>query len=157
VSRGGRCAWVAAVVLGAGCVVPSPPAESDRSRPPPPSAVTAEVEVGGTVKRPAAIKGDVEVWVTDGPCWQPTTHAYGVSKANNDRFFVDVFVPQGATLWVCAGIVDGDKPLTVYGQADRAPALGKGLGQVTFTDLVVPLQKGRTVAAPAAAATKKEK
>ena len=146
-------------LLGAGCLAPSPPAEMDLARaapprpavaasPPLPVSITAEVEIGGTITRPPHATGDATVFVVDAPCWQPGGRAFSSVKATLDRFFVEVYVPQGTQLWVCAALGDGTKPLTVYGQADRSPLLGKGAGEVTFSGLVVPLAKGKKVAAP---------
>jgi hypothetical protein len=138
-------------------VAPSPPPEPDLAQrkieapkppAPPPLPVTAEVEIAGAVKRPAGVKGEVTVWVTDAPCWDAAAKAYGETKANPDNFFVEVFVPQGSSLWVCAGVTNGAKPITVYGQAEKAPLLGKGIGEVTFSGLAVPLAKGKKVTAP---------
>ena len=61
---------------------------------------------------------------------------------------LEVFVPQGTQLWVCGAAGDPAKPLTVYGQADRSPLLGKGTGEVTFMNLSIPLAKGKKVSAP---------
>ena len=156
-----RGACVLALVAVAGCVTPTPPAEADLARPsapkpivaappaPPPLPVTAEVELGGTVTRPPHVTGDATVWIVDAPCWQAGARAFGASKTTNDKFFLEVYVPQGTQIWVCAALGDGSKPLTVYGQADRSPLLGKGTGEVTFMGLVVPLAKGKKVAAPA--------
>jgi len=149
-------AFSAVALVAAGCVTPSPPAEPDLARPaaPPPVAappvpITAEVEIGGTVTRPAGVKGDATVWIVDAPCWQPGGRAFGSAKtAAGDKFFLEVYVPQGTQLWVCGAVGDGTKPLEIYGQSDRAPLLGKGTGEVTFMGLSVPLKKGKKVTAP---------
>ncbi len=151
-----RLVAVAALALVAGCV--DPPDEHARPTPPPPAArpvapppslpPMAEVELSGTVMRPAGQKGEITVWITDGPCWQPATHAFNATKTIPDKFFVEVFVPQGTQLWVCAALGDGAKPMSFYGQADQAPLLGKGTGEVTFPGLTVTLRKGKPVSAP---------
>src|SRR5512147_1065609 len=113
-----RFVLVAALACAAGCVTPSPPPEPDLSRPappraaaaPPPMPVTAEVEIGGAVVRPAGQKGEVTLWVTDGACWEPATRSFGQTQATPDgKFFVEVFVPQGTALWLCGAVVDGKK------------------------------------------------
>ncbi|HEX9105484.1 MAG TPA: hypothetical protein VF997_24905 [Polyangia bacterium] len=146
----------------AGCITPSPPAEPDLARPAapsppaaakpaaPPLPALAEVELGGEVTRPPKSgKGDATVWIVDAPCWQPGARAFNTTKTTGDKFFVEVMVPQGTNLWVCAALGDPGKPLDVYGQATRAPLLGKGAGEVPFMGLVVPLAKGNKVAPPA--------
>jgi hypothetical protein len=156
-----RAAYVLALAAAAGCVTPSAP-QPDLARPAaakptvaaptpptaPPLPVTAEVEIGGTVSRPPHVSGDATVWVVDKPCWQKDARAFGSSKTTGDKFFLEVYVPQGTQVWVCAAVGDGKKPLTVYGQADRSPLLGKGTGEVTFTGLVVPLKKGKAAPLP---------
>ncbi|HWE31168.1 MAG TPA: hypothetical protein VHB97_24345 [Polyangia bacterium] len=152
-----RAAWLLAGALAAGCVAPQPPAEPDLARPaaarptvaaPPPLPALAEVEIGGTIALPPHAKGDVTVWAVDAPCWQPGARAFGTTKATGDKFFFEVMVPQGSQIWICAAVGDGKKPLEIYGQATRAPLLGKGAGEVPFMGIAVPLAKGKKVAAP---------
>jgi hypothetical protein len=122
--------------------VPAPPPT------PPPLPVMAEVEIGGTVTRPPNAKGDATAWIVDAPCWHAGARAFGAAKTVADKFFLEVYVPQGTQLWVCAALGDPSKPLEIYGQADRAPLLGKGTGEVTFIGLSVRLAKGKKVTAP---------
>jgi hypothetical protein len=158
-----RAACVLALVAVAGCVTPAPPAEPDLAHvaapkptvaappptpAPPPLPVTAEVELGGTVTRPPHVTGEATVWIVDAPCWQAGGRAFNATRTTADKFFVEVYVPQGTQIWVCAAIVDGNKPITVYGQADRSPLLGKGTGEVTFMGLATPLKKGKKVTPP---------
>jgi hypothetical protein len=153
-----RAILVAALLSG--CITPQPPPEPDlaprpapksAAKPPTPELPTmAECEISAEVTRPKGVKGELHAWVTDGECWREGTHAWGETKggAVNDRFFVEVYVPQGTQLWVCAALVDGKKPITVYGQLDRAPLLGKGAGEVAFMGLKIALAKGKRVSAP---------
>ena len=158
-----RAACVLALVAVAGCVAPAPPAEPDLARAaapkptvaappptpaPPPLPVMAEVEMAGTVTRPPHVIGEATVWIVDAPCWQAGGRAFNSTRTTADKFFVEVYVPQGTQIWVCAAIVDGNKPITVYGQADRSPLLGKGTGEVTFMGLTTPLKKGKKVTPP---------
>jgi hypothetical protein len=107
--------------------------------------VTAEVEIGGTVKRGTA-KGELTAYVTDGPCWQAASRSFGSVKPQPDGgFFIEVFVPQGTKLWVCAANADG----TMSGQADKSPLEGRGVGEVNFSGITVALQKAKKVAPPA--------
>ncbi len=156
-----RAAALVALAV-AGCVTPTPPGDQpDLARraaapqplapsPPPPSLpVTAEVELSGTIARPPAQKGDVTVWITDGPCWQPGTHAFGSTRAvGGDKWFLEVFVPQGTQLWACGALGDPKRPLIYSGQAAQAPLLGKGVGEVVFTKVDIALAKGKPVTAP---------
>jgi hypothetical protein len=159
-------ALVAVVVALAGCLTPQPPAENDLARPAatppvaaapttppppaaPPPATMAEVEMSGTVTLPPKVKGDMTVWVVDAPCWKEGGRAFNSSKVVGDKFFLEVYVPQGTQIWVCGAVGDGGKPLEIYGQADRSPLLGKGTGEVTFMGLSIKLAKGKKVAAPA--------
>ena len=144
----------------AGCITPSPPSEADLARPaapspavakpaaPPPLPERAEVEIGGTVTPPPKGKEHATVWITDGPCWQPGTRAFGTTNATGDRFWVEVMVPQGTNLWVCAALGDPSKPVEVYGQGTRAPLLGKGAGEIPYMGIEVPLEKGKKVPPP---------
>ena len=154
-----RAACTIVLALVAGCLAPSAPVEPDLARPSPPKPtvaaaptppqpVAAEVEISGTVTRPAHVSGEATIWIVDAPCWQTGARAFGESKTTADKFLVEVFVPQGTQLWVCAAIVEGNKPIGVYGQADRSPLYGKGTGEVTFPQLVVPLKKGKKVLPP---------
>ena len=148
----------------AGCLTPSPPAEPDLAHaaapkpaaaaaPPtapvaPPTPVMAEVELGGTITRPPKVSGDVTVWIVDAPCWQAGGRAFVSTKSTADKFFTEVYVPQGTQIWVCGAIVDGKKPITMYGTDDRSPLLGKGTGEVTFMGLKLTLKKGKPVTPP---------
>lgn len=153
-----RAHVVVVALLAAGCITPQPPPEPDlapRRAPvvaapaPPPLPVMAECELGGVVTRPAGARGALKVWITDGDCWRDGTHAWGEFAGGvADHWGAEVFVPQGTRLWVCAALVDGNKPITVYGALDRAPLLGKGAGEVTFMGLTIAVKKGKRVSAP---------
>jgi hypothetical protein len=122
-------------------VVPPPP-------PPPPPPTAAEVEITGTVVRPKGVKGEVKVWAMNSPCFQPGAAAYGEARANPDRFFLEVFVPQGTPIWMCAALSDGKDAFKLWGQAERAPVIGKGTGEVVFGEQTIALKKGPLVTAP---------
>jgi hypothetical protein len=158
-----RASSLLLAVAVAGCITPSPPAEPDLAHaapppkpaaatapvPPPIPSVMAEVEMGGTITRPPHVTGDATVWIVDAPCWQPGGRAFLSTKSTGDKFFTEVYVPQGTQIWVCGAIVDGKKPITTYAQADRSPLLGKGSGEVTFMGLSIKLAKGKPVTPPA--------
>ena len=98
--------------------------------------------------RPKGVKGEVKVWAANAPCFQPGTVAYGEARANPDRFFLEVFVPQGTPIWMCAALVDGKDAFKVSGQAAQAPVIGRGTGEVVFGQQTIPLKKGPLVTAP---------
>jgi hypothetical protein len=162
------------LLAAAGCPAPMAPAEADMTRaaekpaapaaaptaatptgatptgatPAPsaaPAVVAAEVEIGGRIENRPKFKGDVQAWVTDGPCWQPATRSLGSTKAQPDgSFFIEVFVPQGTPLWVCSATADGAASAAL----DKAPLVGKGLGEVSYSNLRLTLAKARRVTAP---------
>src|SRR5437588_10968420 len=91
------------------CVTPQPPAPSPDLAPrtvvvppppPPPRPTSAEVEIAGNVIRPKGAKGEATVWATNAPCFQPGAIAYGQTKTNPDRWFMEIFVPQGTPIWL---------------------------------------------------------
>ncbi|MDB4970772.1 MAG: hypothetical protein JWN44_6461 [Myxococcales bacterium] len=151
-----RIAGVMLLFALAGCPQPpAPPEPPDLARPvkvekvapptPTPMPTMAEVEVAGVVDNRAAFKGDVLAWITDAPCWQPATKSFGSSKTQpNGAFFMEVFVPQGTSLWVCAATADG----SASGSDDKAPLAGKGLGEITYPGQHLTLKKGKRVTAP---------
>ena len=123
--------------------VPPPPAA------PPPSTAPArprmaEVEINGTIVRPKGLKGEVTVWATNGPCFQPETKAYGTTKTNTDRWFLEVFEPQASTVWLCGASSDGK----YSGQSTASPVLCEGVGEVTPHEQVIPLKKGAPITPP---------
>jgi hypothetical protein len=120
----------------------------------PPRPPEAEVELSGKVTLPRAAKGDVMVYVTDRACWREGAHAFGQTKIADPaqaRFFVEIFVPQGTSLWVCAAVVEDKKPIVFHGELARAPLAGNGLGEVVFHDLTLAIAKGAPVSLPKAA------
>jgi hypothetical protein len=145
-------------LVAAGCVEPAPPPAPDLAppraaatapTPPTPLPPQAEVEIAGHLARPPRAKGQGRVWVTNRPCWQPDTQAFGRGDVPlSDDFLTEVFVPQGTNLWLCGALVDGNKPIVYYGQGVPAPLYGKGAGEVGFTGVQIALRKGRPVAPP---------
>jgi hypothetical protein len=133
---------------------PAPPPDlAKRIVPPPPVAQPAavperprfaEVEINGTIVRPKGLKGDITVWATNGPCFAPQTKAYGSTKTNPDRWFVEVFVPQGSDVWLCGASSDGK----YSGQSTASPVRCEGVGEITPHEQVIPLKKGAKVTPP---------
>src|SRR6478752_5827898 len=130
--------------------VPPPPP------PPPPKPILpaappgfSSVQVSGQLTLPVDEKGTPHVYVTDGECWKPATRAF-IEKPVPGAFTIDVFVPQKASLWVCAALLPDNakaKP-TWYGTATRG-MMKVEEGQAVFAGLDVPLRKGPPVARPA--------
>jgi hypothetical protein len=119
-----------------------------------PLLAKAEVELSGTLERPAGQTGEAWVFITDGECWKPGTRAFGkgIAAPSSDRWGVEVFVPQGTKLWVCAMLAPkpGQKVAmaTVYGEPGGAPLLGKGAGEVVFSGLKIKMKRGAPVPVP---------
>jgi hypothetical protein len=115
-----------------------------------PSADFAQVEISGQLTMPVGEKGTAHVFVTDAECWKEGARAYG-EKVAPGAFNIEVIVPQGSPLWVCAALVpEGKKPKPVwYGSATRGMIKGEGLGEVVYAGLDVPLRKGPPVSLPA--------
>jgi hypothetical protein len=139
------------------CVTPQPPPPppdlGPRTfvAPPPPPAprpTVAEVEISGRVVRPKGVKGAVTVWATNGPCFQPGAIAYGETKGNPDRWFLEIFVAQGTPIWMCAALSDGKDALKFSGQAEQAPIVGKGTGEVVYGEQTITLKKGPAITPP---------
>ena len=117
----------------------------------PPKPVPAEVEISGRVTVPRAAKGDVMVYVTDRVCWQADARVFGQTRVVDTaqrRFFVEVFVPQGTSMYVCSAVVDGAKPVVFHGELARGPLSGRGVGEVVFADLQIAIAKGTAVSLP---------
>jgi len=162
-----RAALVALALLVAGCPSSDTNKPAPQPAPPPPPVAApavdaaaaapakpklperAEVEMSGTLALPAGKTGEVEVWVTDGPCWTKDAHVVGRAGASTERWGVEVFVPQGTQLWVCARLAPkkGEKA-TLH--AEAGPFLGKGAGEVIFSQVALALKPGAPVEPPAA-------
>jgi hypothetical protein len=151
---------LAIVCLLAACVEPPPPVrdmakpkvvEATPSPPPaPPLPAKAEVEIVGHIDPPAGQAGTVTIWVTDDECWKPGAKSFGSSTLNGKSYFVEVFVPQGTKLWVCAALVPPKGPIVWSGAAKGAPFIGQGQGEVEFGNIDVTLAKSKPVVAPPA-------
>jgi hypothetical protein len=157
---------VAVALLAAGCVANENDAKPKRSSPPPPPPPVAappkidaapaaevklperaEVELSGVVEVPADQPGDVQIWVTDGPCWQKTSHMLSRAGATRVSWGVEVVVPQGTQLWICGRLAPrpGQKS-TLHAEAGPFP--GKGAGEVIFSNVKLALKPGAPVEEP---------
>jgi hypothetical protein len=153
---------LALALLLSACVAPPPPAEPDLApkpappKPaaapaPPPIPANAEVELSGKIVVPKEARGTPKIFVADGECWKPTTRAFGSATPQMGTWFVEVFVPQGTKLWVCAAVEPpaGKPGKVVYSAAlARNPLEGRGIGEVEYGQLELVLAKGPAVELP---------
>ncbi|MSP63392.1 MAG: hypothetical protein EXR72_24230 [Myxococcales bacterium] len=109
----------------------------------------AEVELVGQLELPKQARGEPHVYITDGPCWQPSTRAFSETLAGATGFFNEVFVPQGTKLWVCAAMLPKSGPIVHHGALEKAPLAASGTGEVLYNDLRIKLTKGAPVTLPA--------
>ena len=110
-----------------------------------------EVEVMGTVSAPKAPAGKILVVLTDGPCFQLGSHYVGTQPVPKpgQRYFIEVFPPEGTDLWACAVLVVGGNRTTPWvGRAKRSPLRAKGHGEVIFDPIDIEITKGAPVNVP---------
>jgi hypothetical protein len=161
----GRFLLVAGALVLAACNREPPPPAASPARetsspspspsPPAPSAAapsdsapvvhpqTCEVEFAGNLQLPpGAPRGDANyVFVTIGDCLAEGARVVGWGGNTNGRFFVEVFVPWGSDVSLCAvSMAPPGKPSTLYGKTPLLHA--EKLGDVEFKNLVVPLKSG---------------
>ena len=126
----------------------APPALPSAAAPPDPTpaphGLTCEVEIAGNLQLPpGAPRGDASyyVFVTLGDCLAEGAKVLGWGGNTNGRFFVEVFVPWGSDVSLCAvSMPPPGKPATLYG---RTPLLhAEKRGEVEFKGLVVALRPG---------------
>lgn len=132
--------------------------------PPPPAAPAAPIEeaplpseaeveiVGALHGAPAGT--DLKVVVGRNGCTAKDSGApFGVERTRNagadSPFFIEVFVPQGATGHLCAYAVK-DRKVVAFGAWEKNPFTMRGAGEVVFPSVQVTLQPVKPlVAAPA--------
>ena len=113
----------------------------------PAGPVTCEVEITGKVKLPKGTPPNDKAaspmtFVALGDCLAPTPRIVGFSGSTRGRFFVEVFVPEGSELSLCAALESAPGgPSTLYGKA-KAKMVARGRGEVEFKNLVVELAPG---------------
>jgi hypothetical protein len=103
-----------------------------------------EVEVSGKVKLPKEFaKAPAPLtFIAIGDCLAPSPRTVGFVGTTDGRFFLEVFVPWGADLTLCAASEPTDgAPSTLYGKA-AIPMRADRVGEVQFTNLVVTLAPG---------------
>jgi hypothetical protein len=119
----------------------------------PPLPAEAEVEVIGALEGVPA-GAELRVLVARTACSPKDTGApWGLERLRNagstSPFFIEVFVPQGATGHVCAYAVK-DKKVIAFGAWEKNPVTMRGAGEVMFTGIQLPLQPVKpAVASPA--------
>lgn len=119
----------------------------------PPLPAEAEVEIIGALEGVPA-GADLRVLVARTPCSPKDTGApWGVERLRNagnpSPFFIEVFVPQGATGHVCAYAVK-DKKVVAFGTWEQNPITMRGAGEVMFTSVAVTLKPVRPAVAASA-------
>jgi len=103
----------------------------------------AEVEVIGKLTG-APPETDLRVSISKRPCAAADSgEPYGVERTKNlgptSPYFIEVFVPQGSTGHVCAWSLKDGK-VVAFGASARNPITMRGLGEVMFTEMELPLQ-----------------
>lgn len=121
--------------------------------PPPPSPgaqlpTIAEVEIAGQLFIPKPALGQPRIVLADGPCWKRGSQAFADVPTDRERYFTEVFVPQGTLVWMCIAIVPPQGPIVYYGEATKNPLLAKGFGEVAFMDTTIHITKGPSVTLP---------
>ena len=125
--------------LASAKAVPAPP-----PTPIPPPPRLCEVEAEGRIVVPKrARKGPTPTtFIAIGDCLVPEPKIVGFGGSTFGRFFIEVFVPWGSDLSICAAIEPApEKPSTLYGKAPIAMHAEKE-GEVEFKGLVIELKPG---------------
>jgi hypothetical protein len=130
-----RSGFIAVLLLAGACQKPPPPPPP---APAPPKPRMAEVEMV------VAVQSDLDggkslLFVSPEPCDSP--HAgekkYGATAAQlTGTTFIEVFVPQGSSNYVCAAAFDDSGNLTGLGSAEGNPLRMSGEGEVRFSPKV---------------------
>jgi hypothetical protein len=145
------------VLLLAGCkkeaAAPAPkPAPPPRAlgHLPAPRAEKAEVEVGGTWSPGSTHPKKVYVAVMESPCLpvpaEPKMLAHDIPT--NERFFMEIFVPQGTKGFICLYGLDEMGKVTSAGAWEKNPFLMQGEGEVVPPNVTVTLEPVAPVAPP---------
>ena len=105
----------------------------------------AEVEISGTLKiseRPAGLF----VFVSRKPCNARVISEDIIGSVRIDpfvstNFFIEVFVPQGSKGNVCGAALDEKANVIALGGHKKNPLTFRGEGEVTFGNVIIPLQR----------------
>lgn len=125
-----RIGWVLVGSLAwAACSKKPPPA------PVAPAEVLAEVEISGLIHCdvPGAVR--VMVFLDKGPCngGRPEFKPIGLvseDPAQAQRYFMEVFVPQGSQGFLCGAAFNQEGRLVGWGASDKNPLTFAGKGEV---------------------------
>lgn len=109
-----------------------------------PAEAKAEVEITGTLKAPMRTKKFM-AYVAKHPCDPKlgTKHALrtvAIDPNVSMNFFLEIFVPQGSTGYVCGAGYDERDKLVLFGAYSGNPLTFRGKGEVTFSQVSVSLE-----------------
>lgn len=120
------------------------PAKTDK-----PSEDKAEVEITGPVTG-APADATLYIAVSKRECKANDTSLdlFGAQKADvKNNYFIEVFVPQGSTGWLCAYAVKNGE-VVAFGTGKLNPMTMKGAGEVMFPGNAVALSAATNWKAP---------
>lgn len=122
--------------------VDSQPAAQPTSKAPPGEA---EVEFMGQVTAKGLKAKQYLIFISKQPCdlKAATVQHFGstvIPYGDSQNFFIEVFVPQGATGYVCAAALDQDRRAIAQGTYEKNPLKMEGEGEVIFDQLHLQLQ-----------------
>jgi hypothetical protein len=109
-----------------------------------PPTKLCEVEISGNVRVPKknASAPAPTTFVAIGDCLAPSPRIVGFGGTTNGRFFIEVFVPWGSDLTLCAASEPAPgEPSTLYGKAKHVMHAERS-GEVVFGDVLVELAPG---------------
>jgi hypothetical protein len=135
-----RRALLLGLLLAAGCKKETPaPAPAAAPKPlgklPEPGPKPAEVEIGGTYSPGSTHPAKVYVALLDAPCL-PVPEApkvIGSDVPTRERFFMEIFVPQGAKGYICLYGLDAQGKVTSAAGWEKNPFVMQGSGEVQAT------------------------
>ena len=133
---------------------PAPPAAAPAPpRPPasPASPTVVQVEVSGRLTLPpGAPRGRSVVVLSDGPCFQPGSHALAVVDADaSSAYRATLYPPIGTQLEACGALVEPRRSaLSFWGRADRGSMPVHGRGKMVYGDTAITLRRGLEVPLP---------
>ncbi len=123
------------------------PGDSRRTTAPPKAAgpdSRAEVEISGTLQiaqRPSRLFAFVSRKACDPKrIEKDIIGSVRIDPFVGKNFFIEVFVPQGSTGSVCGAAMDEKGNIISFGAYRKNPLTFRGKGEVTFGDVVIPLE-----------------
>ncbi len=111
---------------------PAPAAPPKAPGLPKPRTDQAEVEIGGTFSPGATHPAKVWLAVLDAPCLPVPAEAKVIGRAvpTNERFFLEIFVPQGTQGYICLYGLDEAGKVIAAAAYEKNPFVMKGEGEV---------------------------